>query len=216
VKNAKRLDYAGLAEVLGQREVVDAQRLRIALESSRHGPSPFPEVLVSDDLVGDWELSRVVCELYGLPFVPPDIHEPDLDLLEGLDCEFLREHRLVPLSRHGDLLTVAMPGLVPAEVLGSLASDADVHVLPVVGSVESNNRWIDQHLTTEQAPALPSEQKPATEADQGWSNIFDEGDANVLMGLDDGLEEDLALPAEPAPQQNAGSEFPPLPAPPED
>lgn len=199
MKNAKRLDYAGLAEVLGQRGLVDPQRLRIALEAGVQGPSPFPEVLVGDDLVGDWELSRVVCDLYGLPFVPTDIHEPDLETLEGLDNEFLRKHRLVPLRRFGDLLTVAMPALVPAEVLGALSTAADAHVLPVVGTVESNNRWIDQNLVPDQAPALPNETA------EGWSDIFDEGNANVLMDLDDG--------STPPPPPVSG-ELPPLPPPP--
>ncbi len=170
--------------------MVDAQRLRIALETSEQGPSPFPEVLVCDDLVGDWELSRVVCELYGLPFVPVDIHDPDPDVLEGLDREYLRKHRLVPLGRFGDLLSVAMPALAPAEVLGNLAVAADLHVLPVVGTVESNNRWLDQNLEREEPSALPAQKE------EGWSNIFDEGNASVLMDLGDQEPTDAADPVD--------------------
>jgi len=208
LKNAQRLDYESLAQVLGQRNMVDPQRLEYALQNGAKGPSPFPEVLVKDDLVTDWELSRVVCELYSLPFMPVDFYQPDPAALEGLDVAFLIRHRLVPLARHGDLLTVAMPALVPAEVLGSLAAASDAHVLPLVGTVETNNRWIDANLSPDGKkkkkkagaktgagakgdaepfdegedsllPALPS----LDDETMDWSNIFDEGDAAVLMDL---------------------------------
>ena len=104
MKNAERLNDIGLAAVLVQRGLVDDRRLRVALETSQQGTSPFTEVLVGDELVGDWELSRVVCDLYGLPFVPIDLHRPDLEALEGLDHDFLRKHRLVPLNPLTDLL----------------------------------------------------------------------------------------------------------------
>jgi len=179
LKNAQRLDYAGLAEILGQRELVELERLNLALQTGLQGGSPFPEILVNDSMMGDWELSRVVCELYSLPFVPVDIYTPPDGILEGLDREFLRRYRLVPTGRHGQLLTVAMPALVPADVLGMLSATADLHIMPVVGSVKSNNRWIDDHLPAEVEPALPE----GAEGESDWGNLFDEGDASVLMDL---------------------------------
>jgi len=181
LKNAQRLDFAGLAEILGQRELVEVERLHLALQTGLQGSSPFPEILVNDSMMGDWELSRVVCELYSLPFVPVDIYTPPEGVLEGLDRDFLRKHRLVPTGRHGQLLTVAMPALVPADVLGMLSATSDLHVMPVVGSVKSNNRWIDEHLPADVEPALPSGEAAATDSD--WGNLFDEGDASVLLDL---------------------------------
>ncbi len=178
MKNSHRLDYASLAEVLGQKGLVDPQRLRITLQASHRSPIPFTESLVVDGLIGDWDLSRVVCEIYGLPFLPVDFYPPNKDLLAGLDHDFLRQHRLAPLSRHKRVLTVCMPALVPADVLGQLASTADVHVMPVVGTVNSNNKWLAEHLPAD-APA------PAGgEGSLDWKNIFDEGDAAVLLNLD--------------------------------
>jgi hypothetical protein len=174
VKHSYRLDYTSLAEILGQRGLVEPQRLKLALQSSLSGPIPFPELLVGEGLIGDWELSRVVCDLFGLPFLPVDLYQPAKDSLDGLDQEFLRTHRLVPLSRHKRLLTVCMPALVPADVLAQLALSTDLQVMPVVGSVETNNRWLTEHL------AAPT----ATEAVGDWNKIFDAGDAAVLFNLD--------------------------------
>lgn len=183
MKNSHRLDYSSLAEILGQRSIVDTQRLKLALQQSQAGPIPFPEVLVGDNLIGDWDLARIVCEIYALPFLPVDLYQPSLDALTGLDHDFLRQHRIVPLARHKQVLTVCMPALVPAEVLGLLASKTELHVMPVVGTVQSNNKWLAENLAVE----TPDESGEATPAGD-WNKIFDEADAAVLLNLDQDLK----------------------------
>jgi hypothetical protein len=184
LKKQQRLDYSGLAEALGQRGMVDPQRLRLALQASAQGPTTFCETLVVDGLVGDWELSRVVCDLYGLPFMPVDIYAPDPAAMDGLDLAFLLNHRLVPVSRHGKLLSVTMPALVPAEVLGHLSELAQLHVLPLVGTVSTNNSWLEQNLQVDDpAPAIPSSDGGEGGDADDWSSLFDEGDAAVLLDL---------------------------------
>ncbi len=220
MKNAHRLDYQGLAASLDQRGLVDAPRLQVALTTCNQTGQPFPEILVLDDLISDWELSRVVCELYNLPFVPVDFCIPDTEAMEGFDKQFLLNHRIVPVGRFGDLVTVAMPAIVPAEILGSLSAALDVHILPVVGTVMTNNMWISENIEDPNPraaaplptvvsspvddnglPELPSlgdisvnlgdlEQLGA--GGDGWSNIFDEGNAAVMNELGDIFDEDDA------------------------
>lgn len=177
MKNSHRLDYSSLIEVLGQRGLVDPQRLKIVLQSVAKSPIALPEMLVSENLIGDWELSRVVCELYGLPFLTVDQYPPSPAALDGLDRDFFRRYALVPLARHGQILTVCMPAMVPADVLGALAASSDLHVLPVVGTVNSNNRWLAEHLAVDAAPEAGE--------GAGWSKLFDESDAAVLLDLND-------------------------------
>lgn len=188
MKNSNRLDYSSLAEVLGQRGLIDAGRLKLALQASQKTPVSFPEMLVSENLIGDWDLSRLVCEIFGLPFLPIDFYPPNPSALEGLDQNFLRQYALVPLSRHGQILTVCMPALVPAEVLGQLAASTDLHVMPVVGTVNSNNRWLAENL------AVQLEAEPEEGASTTWSNVFDEADAAVLLDLN----ADSETPPEPS------------------
>ena len=178
----QRLDYANLAEVLRQRNLVDRNQLSLALQTSTQSHIPFPEVLVSDNLIGDWDLSRVVADLYSLPFVPVDVYPPDENARDGLDIDFLRKHRLIPVDRFGDLLTVCMPAIVPADVLGTLAARNNMQVLPVVGTVTTNNQWFELHLPAEVPGPLP--QGAVTD----WAELFDEGDARVLMDLTPDLD----------------------------
>ena len=195
MKSSQRLEYAQLAQVLGQRNLVDPQRLHLALQTGKSSQMPFPEILVLENLISDWELSRVVCDMYSLPFLPVDIHPPGSRAFEGLDRDFFRRHRLIPVDKNGSLLTVCMPAIVPAEVLAQLSADTEMQIAVVVGSVVTNNRWFDENLPVEAAPALPSE----TATVGAWSNLFDEGDASVLESL---TGEGLTLEVEPSPDQD--------------
>jgi hypothetical protein len=190
LKYAQRLDDARLAEVLNERGMADLDSIREMLQAAQAGGTSFCEAVVSANLVSDWDLSRVVAELFQLPFLPVDIASPDEKLWEEIQSPTLRENALVPLRRFGQVLTVAMPGLVPADVLGLLAAETDYFLLPVVGTVETNRRWIAEH--------------GSQGGDQGgdWGSIFDEGDAAVQATLDDepvdglvGVEDDLDLSA---------------------
>ncbi len=196
--NNQRLGYQRLAEVLVERELVEAQAVQDALSMGAHGGLPFPEALVGANLVSDWELSRIVCELYGLPFLTVDMAEPDPSAQRDLDLTFLVENGLVPLCRHGQVLTICMPAVVPAEVLGMMAAETDLLILPVVGTVQSNRRWIDNNFNPNSA--LPGDEPEELEDDGEWSNFFDEADAAVLSELE--FEE---------PAQPGASEKPVLP-----
>jgi len=176
VKNAQRLDDSRLAEVLNERGMAEREDIDELLQAARAGGVPFCEAVVLADLVSDWDMSRVVAELFQLPFLPVDICKPDKGLWEELGSPMLRQRALVPLARFGKLLTVAMPGLVSADALSDLAAETDCVVLPVVGTVRTNRRWLDE----QSAPGLEAGQEGAG----GWSSLFDEGDAAVQASLD--------------------------------
>lgn len=184
-KSNQRLEYGRLAEVLAERGLVEPQALREALQFSTQGNMPFPEALVTANLVADWELSRVVCEIYNLPFLTVDSIEVDVKARKGITEQFMIDNALIPIGRFGQVLTVCMPALVPAEVLGLLAAETDLFILPVVGTVRSNRRWIELNLQSAlPASALPSDASQPEEVQAGeWSSIFDQGDAAVQSGF---------------------------------
>jgi hypothetical protein len=159
---------------------------------------------------GEALVSRVVCELYHLPFLTVDQYPPSATALDGYDLAYLRHFALVPLDRFGGLVTVVMPGLVPAEVLDGLRGQGG-RVLPVVGSVVSNRRWLEERFAPKGAPVgkpvtasakpssipldtaptraplptpSPKKEEPVELGEEGdWGNLFDAGDEAVQLGL---------------------------------
>lgn len=199
MKTAHRFDYVRFGEGFVERGLIDRETLNHVLQQCNATRALLPEILVMESLVSDWEVSRVACELYHLPFVTVDIYPPDKDVIAQFDANFLRQFALIPLDRYGELLTVVMPGLVPSEVLDGMRLTTGMRLLPVVGSVVSNRAWLNEALPgpVQQAPArppasveeplppLPAEamQLDADMSDDEWLNIFDAGEEAVQLEL---------------------------------
>ena len=158
----QRMDYARLADALADRGLADREALQLVLAQSNSGDGNFAEILVSENLVSDREIGRVASEVFGLPYLPVDVYPPSPKAVEGLDENYLLRYGLVPLDRFGGLLTVAMPGIVPPDVLASLLPEDDVKILPVIGNVSSNRHWLQTNLTSAE-PAAP---QPAVQVSQ--------------------------------------------------
>jgi hypothetical protein len=192
VKATPRLDYERLADALIDRGLLDREAARLVLQQAHSAGTPFCEILVDENLVSDWEVARITAEIFNLPFLPVEVAPPSERVLATLDKDYLRKHGLVPLDRIGDILTVAMPGLVPSAILNAVNTHEGTLVLPVVGLVQSNRAWLTKYAPASEAPraALPVE--VVEEAD--WANIFDAGDEAVQLNL-----EDEPLPPPPPP-----------------
>lgn len=143
------------------------------------------EILVVEGLISDLELSRVCTELFHLPFIPLESYQPAEEALEDLDREYLRRFGLVPLDRFGKLMTISMPGIVPTTVLDNLSDDESIRILPVVGTVKGNRRWLKEHLPSEESTAMEAFSAAITDDESSWGNLFDAGDESVQMDLQD-------------------------------
>ena len=204
LKYTQRLDYGRLAEVLHERGLAGLDSIRELLQLSQDGGMPFCEALVTSNLVSDWDLSMVVCDTFQLPFLPTSFISPNPDALATVDKELFNRHQLVPVDIFGQVMTVAMPGLVPAEILAQVAAQVSRVVLPVVGTVETNRRWIGEFMAL----------APAPEVDGGWESMFDEADAGLGVAgeatsglglLNDPMDAESA-PAIPALEPTAAAE----------
>jgi hypothetical protein len=194
VKTNQRLDYTRLAEALVERGLVEPVAIKSALAQALEGGLLLPQILVDEGMVSDWELARVTSEVFNLPFLTVEVYEPSADACATLDPSFLRRYCLVPLDRYEKLLTVAMPAMVPTDVLTSLARQAGAHIVPVVGTLVTNRRWLGEHVpdadateTVEAvAPALPG----AAAVDDAWAAMFDAADAAVQLDIRAGSSDD--------------------------
>jgi len=208
LKHPKRLDETRLVEALSERGLVEASVL-----AEHKGGGPIAQALVSEGAIGDWDLSRIVSEVFHLPFLPVNMAQPDRELLDELPSDALREHGLVPLCRHGGLLTVAMPGMVGAAALAEVGAETGLQVMPVVGTVLTNRRWLEENVREPQEDLASVPDELSAE----WGDLFDEGDASVHL-QDEGGSEPLSLTnserpvdLEPEPAADLPATLPPPP-----
>lgn len=178
----QRLDYNRFAEVLSERGLVDPQTLQLVLQQSFSTGEPFPEILIRENLVTDWELSRTACEAFQLVFLSVDVYPPSKEAVELVDPQFMHQQCIVPLDCYGNLLTIALPGLTPSEVIASLGEKLGKTIQPVVGTAASNRRWLNENVKLPKSLDSVASPLPAS-LEEDWSQVFDQGDAAVLMDL---------------------------------
>ena len=177
-----------MADALVDRGLIDRVAVQQILEQVRDTGAHFTQLLVRENLVSDWEVARVAAEVFQLAFLPADVIRPNKDLLSDLDHDYLRSNGLVPIDRFGDVITVAMPGLVPTSVLNGITATESATIMPVVGLVGSNRAWLEEHLPIADTVAAAL---PLGDVDQdgtGWTEIFDAGDEAVQLSLPDETE----------------------------
>ena len=179
------LDYGRLADHLTDKGLVDRPTVQHVLQQCSSTGALMPEILVSDGLVSDWEVARLCAELFHLPYLPLECYPPNPEAKAGLDPDYLRQYGLVPLERFGELLTVAMPGVVPTAVLDGLVADTSLQVIPVIGSVKSNRAWLDEHLPQPNGTSLEAFSAALPEDDSAWANLFDVADEEIKFDLND-------------------------------
>ena len=204
LKHPKRLDETRLAEALSERGLVEASVL-----AAHKGRGPIAQLLVSDGAIGDWDLSRVVSEVFHLPFLPVNMTQPDREPLDSLPCKALLEHGLVPVCRQGGLLTVAMPGMVEAPALAEVGAETGLRIMPVVGTVLTNRRWLEENPCGAQEDLNQTPEELGAE----WGDLFDEGDAAVQM-QDDENAEPVSLTSAERPEESGGVGDSPMVLPP--
>ena len=195
----QRLDYDLLVETLRDRELVEADALAHIAHQCETTGALLPALLVSEGLVTDWELARITCDIFGLPFLPVEAYEPKRELSDQLDANFLRQYLLIPLDRFGSLVTVAMPGMVSGEVLSAVEKKLDAKVLPIVGSVQGNMRWIEEHLPPPESLSISEEEAVGG----GWTDVLDLGEQAVQSTIPG--EEGAAAPANPQDEELAST-----------
>ena len=179
------LDYRRLADQLVDRGMIPKASMQHVLQECNNNGSLMPEVLVTEGLISDLELSRVCTELFHLPFVPMECYKPADDAVGDLDREYLRRFGLVPLDRFGKLMTISMPGIVPTSVLDNITEDDSICILPVVGTVKGNRRWLKDHLPSAESTTMEAFSAEILDDESSWGNLFDEGDESVKMNLQD-------------------------------
>ena len=188
MKGLDRLTIVRLAEVLSQNGSVPTEQITDALYQQDKTGIPFVDLVIESGEVSEWDIAKCVVQHFQLPFLMTSNLDIDRKAVELLPEDFLFEHRIVPFSNCGEVLSVSMPILTPFKVLTQAQSLCAREIFPFVG-LTSENRKILSELFPEHKEVDPGERMAAggdksLDTDSSWQNIFDIGDEQVLKDLD--------------------------------
>jgi hypothetical protein len=119
-----------LGEILVAEGIVSQEQVNEALRVQETTGERLGEVLVKAGYTTETEIAKTLCTQFAKPFIKASKYDVTKEVLTLLPPRLMVEHDFVPIDRFGNLLVVAMAGLLDAATLAEIqkTTGCDVEV----------------------------------------------------------------------------------------
>ena len=102
------MSQSRLGELLVREKLISLQQLRKAQDEQRKSGQNLGYTLAKLGYISDGEITNFLSSQYKLPSVNLDEYEIEADVIKLLSREICEKHKIIPVSRSGSSLIVAM------------------------------------------------------------------------------------------------------------
>ncbi|MGD9651209.1 MAG: type IV-A pilus assembly ATPase PilB [Candidatus Dadabacteria bacterium] len=99
---------AQMGDILIKEDVINLDQLKTAIQEQRETGKRLGETLLNLGYIDEHQLVAYLSKQYGVPAINLDQFEISLDILKSVSRETAIKHRLIPISKSGSTLVVAM------------------------------------------------------------------------------------------------------------
>src|SRR2546423_7283322 len=147
---------AKLGEILVRENLISPQHLRQALDYQREHGGRLGFNLVKLGLVSDDTITAILSRQYGIPSVNLDLFDIDDGVLRLIPQEVAQKYSVLPLSRVGATLTLAMVDPTNVFAMDDIKFMTGLNVEPVVVAEASIQQAISKYYSTTREIELAS------------------------------------------------------------
>src|ERR671925_379671 len=182
-----------IGELLLKEKRITPEQLQEALNYQRQHGGKLGFNLVKLGFVKDEEITSLLSKQYGVPSIALSQFEIDPAVIKLVPAETAQKYQIVPLSRAGATLTIAMTDPTNVFAMDDIKFMTGYNVEPVVASETAVNEALQKYYapSTKLAVAGPSALDVATKALEEMPLVA-EGDVEVLEELEEISAEALA------------------------
>src|SRR5262249_17934490 len=123
-----------LGELLVREKLISLQQLRQAQEEQRKSGGNLGYALAKLRYISDGEITNFLSAQYRVPAVNLDDYEIDAEVIKLVSREVCEKHKIIPLSRSGSALVVAMADPTNLHAIDDIKFLTGFNVEPVVAS----------------------------------------------------------------------------------
>jgi type IV pilus assembly protein PilB len=173
---------AKLGEILVRENLISPQHLRQALDYQREHGGRLGFNLVKLGLVSDDTITAILSRQYGIPSVNLELFDIDESVLRLIPQEVAQKYSVLPLSRVGATLTLAMVDPTNVFAMDDIKFMTGLNVEPVVVAEASVQQAIAKYYSTTREIELASVTSDFAVTSNG--NAFSDADLISLDSLD--------------------------------
>jgi len=174
---------AKLGEILVRENLISPQHLRQALDYQREHGGRLGFNLVKLGLVSDDTITAILSRQYGIPSVNLELFDIDESVLRLIPQEVAQKYSVLPLSRVGATLTLAMVDPTNVFAMDDIKFMTGLNVEPVVVAEASVQQAISKYYSTTREIELASVTPDFAVSGNG-NNTFSDADLVSLDSLD--------------------------------
>src|SRR5688500_18225889 len=189
-----------IGELLLKERRITPEQLQEALNYQRQHGGKLGFNLVKLGYVRDEEITALLSKQYGVPSIALGQFEIDLAVIKLVPAETAQKYQIVPLSRAGATLTIAMTDPTNVFAMDDIKFMTGYNVEPVVASETAVIEAIQKYYgKAAAAPVAASALEVASRALEDMPILADGQDVEVLEDLEEISVEMLAKQGEEAP-----------------
>lgn len=195
-----RMTKKRLGELLKDEGLLTDAQIQEALSEQRKSGELLGEVLVRLGYVTEEDIAQTIVAQFGLPYIEVKQYFTSDEVLRLFSAEAMRKYQFFPLDKIGNVVTVAVGGLLNFDMLAELEAKTGCKIQVYVSTWSSVREAIEKRFgagapaPAEEVPAAAGKASPeeagvgeaavaASEEDLGLSEL-----GNLLLG-DEGSDE---------------------------
>src|SRR5437867_9017824 len=137
-----------LGEILLKENLISADQLKQALDHQKQSGGRLGNSLVKLGFLSDDEVTAVLSRQYGVPSINLSYFEVDQNVIKLVPMETAAKYQILPLSRVGSSLTVAMVDPTNVFAMDDIKFMTGFNIEPVVASESSIQEGIEKAYGT--------------------------------------------------------------------
>jgi type IV pilus assembly protein PilB len=168
-----------LGELLVREKLISLQQLRKAQEEQKRSGQNLGYTLAKLGYIQDGEITNFLSAQYRLPAINLDEYEIDAEVIKLVGREVCEKHRIIPVSRSGSSLIVAMSDPTNLNAIDDIKFLTGYNVEPVVSSETSIQAAVERYYN-----AGPSYEEVMADFALGDEDIDFGGDEEEISAVE--------------------------------
>ena len=139
------MSQSRLGELLVREKLISLQQLRKAQDEQKKSGQNLGYTLAKLGYISDGEITNFLSSQYRLPAINLDEYEIDSDVVKLVAREVCEKHKIIPVSRSGQSLIVAMSDPTNLNAMDDIKFLTGYNVEPVVASETAIQAAVDRY-----------------------------------------------------------------------
>jgi len=132
-------------DFLVARGVVSADQLKKLIQGQKREGERIEQAIVRLKYAGEETVFKCLADYFNLPFIDLNTYLIDEEVIKTIPEEMAKRHKLIPLFKIGNTLTVAMVNPLDIHALDEVRNKTKTDVEIVISTEENIKKAIDQH-----------------------------------------------------------------------